>query len=117
METVQETRESLREVPLMENWKQIIFKSEPYKKFIRGHHCLLCDRPPEVIEIQAHHERLRMNMDASKTHDSHCVPLCIECHVMRHGIGWTGWEDKAINIEWRIIKYLTEYLTRGTVAK
>ena len=58
----------------------------------------------------AHHEGLGDNMQGGKPPDSHTVPLCPMCHAIRHGLGWTDWEDHNIYIQAVIIKLLTEYL-------
>lgn len=90
--------------------KHLIFRSKIYLKFIRGHKCLMCARPPEAVKMTAHHERLKMTTDSATPPDSHAVPLCDECHGVRHSLGWGGWEERAINIEWHIIRYLSEFL-------
>lgn len=90
------------------------YRSKPYLTFIRGHECLLCRSPAGII---AHHEGLGQNYQGGKPPDSHCVPLCLDCHLYRHGLDWISWEAEDIYVEREIIKLLTEYLQEGENAK
>ena len=58
---------------------------------------------------ECHHEPLGLAGMGIKAPDSHCVPLCQECHRLRHDKGvdtfWAG-----IDIKMKVIGLLTKYL-------
>lgn len=83
------------------------FRSKPYLAFIREHPCEVCRNPHTV----AHHEGLGdSNMMGGKPPDTQTLPLCPFCHKLRHDLGRRWLEDEGVNIERRIITFLTEYL-------
>lgn len=86
------------------------FRSKPYLAFVRKHKCLVCH---SLAGIVAHHEGLGLNMQGGKPPDSHCVPLCLQCHIFRHSLEWEGWDKECVDIKMVIIKLLTEYLQEG----
>jgi hypothetical protein len=82
-----------------------MFRSKPYLNFIRSKPCVLCQHPIS----HAHHEALHRAGMGIKAPDSHAVPLCVECHALRHRVGKdTFWKNT--NIEMLIIGYLTEWM-------
>jgi len=84
------------------------WRSEEYKDFIREHKCLACGARPTI----PHHESLGKAGMGIKAPDSHCLPLCFECHhKLHHGGGKTFW--KSIDVKMAMIELLTEFIRRG----
>ncbi len=82
-----------------------MYRSEAYKAFIRKHPCCMCSG----LNAEAHHEALNQGGMGIKAPDSHCVPLCRDCHALHDHIGTkTFW--RRTDIKMLIIRYLTEYL-------
>lgn len=89
--------------------KDKAFRSEKYKAFVRSYGCLVCGKAAE-----AHHEPLFNSGMGKKDSDSVCLPLCPECHRLRHSMGCvTFWDRHNIAPEMWIIRLLTEYLQSG----
>lgn len=106
--------------------KEKFWRNKHYRKFISTKPCARCGRlnPPNDDGHQLndpHHERaLGGGGTAIKPPDSHTIPLCHECHVLRDG--WKGpvfphiedWEEsfypETVDVKMLIIDYLTEFI-------
>ena len=88
----------------------MIYRSEPYKEFIREHQCLMLDGTCKG-DVVSHHEPMGQAGVAIKAMDSLCVPLCRKHHDERHSKGKHVLNSYDIPLV--IIKYLTEYLERN----
>lgn len=84
-----------------------MYRSDQYLAFIRKHKCLMCGNPETI----AHHEPLGCGGIAIKAPDTHAVPLCVNCHHLRHVLGKTAFW-KRIDLKMEIIKLLTEWMGR-----
>lgn len=81
------------------------FRSESYKQFIRKQPCLNCGAQGN----HAHHEGLGNRGIAIKPPDTQTVPLCPDCHALRHQKGADSfWQKRDVKLA--IIGYLTLYL-------
>jgi len=76
------------------------YKSKKYLAFIRRHPCFVCGRKAEP-----HHVSLGESGVGMKASDTHCIPLCRECHNVIHTSSFFGYDLKKI-----IIGLLTEYI-------
>ena len=87
----------------------MIYRSEIYKQWIRLQPCLVCSKTPS----EAHHEDcIGVNGTGIKTHDTQCLPLCQECHAMRHHKGKKFFLSAVTHIDFEkeIIRHLTRYM-------
>ena len=84
-------------------------RDKKYLDFIRSKPCCICGRPAEP-----HHEDSKKGVGI-KGSDYCTLPLCRECHTERHSQGVISfWEGKYfINVNRRIIDYLSEYILTG----
>lgn len=97
-----------------------MYRSEKYLNFIRSHPCLMCGKPS-----RATHQRFLGGGGTSlKPPDSHCLPLCDECHKRQEADSVKFWceywlsevpeagaKEMAQLIVYRLITgFLTEYL-------
>lgn len=85
------------------------YRSKNYLEFIRSKPCLCCGNPNTI----AHHECLGDNRMGSKCDDSHCLPLCNECHLLRHSKA-LFWDSRPyIDPKMEMIKLLTAYIAQN----
>jgi hypothetical protein len=88
--------------------KQKTYRSKDYLQFIRRQPCLNCGSD-YCQGCHAHHEGLGKRGLSIKPPDTQAVPLCPDCHAMRHQKGSeTFWQKRDIKLA--IIGYLTLYL-------
>ena len=88
-------------------FKTKTYRSKMYLRFIRNQPCLNCGFSGQPC--QAHHEGLGKRGLGIKPPDTQAVPLCRDCHVLRHQKGVDSfWRQKDIKLA--IIGYLTLYL-------
>ena len=61
------------------------YRSKKYLEYIRSEYCFTCGDPNTI----PHHENqgFKPSGTSSKTDDTKCLPLCVECHNERHAIG------------------------------
>ncbi len=82
------------------------FRSKAYRAFISTQPCAVCGADSTVVP---HHEKFGKGGTGIKPPDSHCIPLCFNCHTRRHSQGvrtfWGIIDSKMLCIE-----YLTRYL-------
>jgi hypothetical protein len=78
-----------------------------YLEFIRRQPCRNCGRRGG----EAHHEPLWMNAVGAKPPDTQALPLCPECHQLRHNQGaLTFWGDMYDRLALHMVRYLTRFL-------
>lgn len=83
------------------------WRSEEYKQFIREQPCLNCGSGESI----PHHEGCGKGGVSLKAPDSHCLPLCYNCHFLVHHKGCkTFWQS--VDVKMKMIEYLTEFIRR-----
>lgn len=84
------------------------FRSERYLQWVRKQPCAICG----IRAGQAHHEPLGENFVGGKPPDTHALPMCAECHELRHQHG-VQWASKQRDLKIEIIRMITRYLSYG----
>jgi hypothetical protein len=85
------------------------YRNKKYREWVASHPCLRCHRQP----CAAHHEAITGRGIGIKAPDTECLPLCNECHRLRHDQGrMTFWGP-----EWQAfiareqVRLLTEWMS------
>jgi hypothetical protein len=95
---------------MVEYPKPKTFRSKKYLDFIRSKPCFVCGKPGPS---DPHHENFGFCGSGMKAPDTYTVPLCREHHSVRHSEGGRIFPQE---VEWAVIKYLTEYIERDDAA-
>lgn len=81
-------------------------RSKQYLDFIRKQPCLVCGVNPS----QAHHESLTGRGVGIKCSDFETIPLCPDCHRLRHTLGKASFSlAYGINYSAEIKKYQAQF--------
>ncbi len=57
----------------------------------------------------AHHEHLKRGGIALKSYDTHRLPLCLECHDIRHHQGVVTFWGEGVDLAMMCLDYITAY--------
>jgi len=92
--------------------KIINLKAKEYRIFIAGKECINAG-PGCGGDVVAHHESaLGHKGMGTKVSDLCCVPLCVECHRIRHANGpRLFWGDDLTWVAKRCISFINEFLS------
>ena len=86
--------------------KMKTYRSKRYLDFIRSKPCIICAR-----KAVAHHEAVTNRGIGIKCSDYETLPLCEECHEIRHRFGKdTFWQS--VDYKKLMIGYMSEYIKR-----
>ena len=83
--------------------------NKKYRTYISSLECHACG----MNKSEAHHENWGFPPSGTgkKTDDTHCLPLCVECHHERHSIGPVSfWGD---NPTYDIVLYIRGFIGKN----
>jgi hypothetical protein len=69
--------------------------AEEFKRWLRKLPCARCQSIGSLRNpiIAAHVDHAGGKGTATKVADRHCIPLCDECHIYQHSLGWRSFES------------------------
>jgi len=90
------------------------FRSKPYRIWLRTQPCEGCG---SSVGVSAHHESALSSCNGIgiKVSDKYCLPLCAECHRLRHDTGpITFWgKERLAGLPVQCKRYVNEFLSAG----
>ena len=85
------------------------YRNPAYLKFIRSKPCINCGIGDTA---QAHHESFKQSGMGTKGPDIWTLPLCAQCHGVRHQIGFESfWQSACLDIKLEMLKLINEFLS------
>jgi hypothetical protein len=68
--------------------------AEEFKRWLRKLPCARCQHAGDLRNpiVAAHVDHAGGKGTATKVADRHCIPLCDECHIYQHSLGWRSFE-------------------------